>query len=91
MLRVTDKTHKKMKQKRTFADIAKEIKTIWRKPYFGAVPYLDALEKINSTEKDAPYLFETAGDLVSYLLANMSTFRGEDAKRIKNELKEMIK
>ena len=80
-----------MTTKRTFADIAREIKTIWRKPYFGAVPYLDALEKINSTEKDAPYLFETAGDLVPYLLANMSTFRGEDAKRIKNELKEMIK
>lgn len=79
-----------MKTKRTFAVIAREIKQLWRKPYFGAVPYLDALSQIHSTEKDAPYLFETAGDIVPYLLANMSTFRGEDAKRIKSELKSMI-
>lgn len=80
-----------MKTKRTFAAIAKEIKQLWRKPYFGAVPYLDALSQINSTEKDDFYLFETAGDIVPYLLANMGTFRGEDAKRIKAELKEMVK
>lgn len=68
-----------MKAKRTFAAIAKEIKQLWRKPYFGAVPYLDALSQIHSTEKDAPYL-----------LANMNTFHGEDAKRIKAELKSII-
>lgn len=80
-----------MKQKRTFATIAKEIKRVWSKPYFGAVPYLDALAQVNSTDKDAYYLFEKVGDIVPYLLANMSTFRGEDAKRLKAELKEMIK
>ncbi len=41
-----------MKEKRTFAAIAKEIKKVWSKPYFGAVPYLDALETIHSTDKD---------------------------------------
>ena len=85
------KSRIKMKTKRTFAAIAREIKQLWSKPYFGAVPYLDALSQIHSTEKNAPYLFETAGDLVPYLLANMGTFRGEDAKRIKAELKEMVK
>lgn len=79
-----------MKEKRTFAAIAKEIKKVWSKPHFGAVPYLEALETIHSTDKDAPYLFETAKDLVPYLLANMTSFRGEDARRIKAELKEMI-
>ena len=76
---------------RTFAEIAKEIKSVWKKPYFGAVPYLDALENINSTDKHTEFLFEEAKDIVVYLLANMTTFRGPDAKRIKAELKEMIK
>lgn len=79
-----------MANKRTFSEIVKEIRKLWKNPYFGAVPYLDALEEIHSTSPDAPYLFETAGDLVPYLLANMSTFRGDDAKRIKQELKSMI-
>lgn len=78
-------------EKRTFAEIVKEIRTLWSKPYFGAVPYLNALGTIHSSDKDAPYLFETAGDMVPYLLANMTTFRGPDAKRIKAELKEMVK
>ena len=79
-----------MANKRTFSEIVKEIRKLWKNPYFGAVPYLDALEEVNSTSPDAPYLFETAGDLVPYLLANMSTFRGDDAKRIKQELKSML-
>lgn len=76
--------------KRTFSEIVKEIRTLWSKPYFGAIPYLEALGTINSSDKDAPYLFETAEDLVPYLLSNMTSFRGADAKRIKAELKEMI-
>lgn len=80
-----------MKAKRTFAAIACEIKALWTKPYFGAVPYIEAMEQIHSSDKDAPYLFETAKDIVPYFLANATTWRGEDAKRIKNELKEMIR
>lgn len=75
---------------RTFAEIIQEIRTLWPKPYFGAVPYLDALGTINSSEPDAMYGFETARDIVPYLLCNMQTFRGPDAKRIKSELKSMI-
>lgn len=82
--------HKTM-AKRTFKEIVKEIRTLWSKPYVGAVPYLEALGTINSSDKDAPYLFEMAADLVPYLLSNMTTFRGADAKRIKAELKEMVK
>lgn len=76
---------------RTFSEIAREIKALWKKPYFGAVPYLDAMLQIHSADKNAPYLFETAKDIVPYFLANATYWRGEDAKRIKNELKAMIK
>ena len=80
-----------MKEKRTFAAIAREIKSVWTKPYFGAVPYIDAMLEIHSSDKNAPYLFETAKDIVPYFLANATTWRGDDARRIKAELKEMIK
>lgn len=69
--------------------IAREIKQIWSKPYFGAIPYLDAM--LNLTNIDDSFGCDSARWIVNYFLANASTFRGEDAKRIKNELKNMLK
>lgn len=82
-----------MEQKttRTFAEIAKEIRQLWKNVYFGAEPYLAAMQTIRSTDKNAPYLFETAGDIVDYFLANATYWRGEDARRIKKELMSMMK
>ena len=79
-----------MEQKRTFAAIAAEIKATWKKPYFGAAPYIAALSTIHSSDKNAPYMFETAESVVRYFLANATYWRGADAKRIKAELKSMI-
>lgn len=77
--------------KRTFAEIAREIQVKWKNIYFGAKPYLQAMLTIDSSDKNAPYVFETAEDIVIYFLANATYWRGEDAKRIKAELKSMIK
>ena len=77
--------------KRTFAEIAREIKQTWKNVYFGAKPYLQAMATIDSSDKNAPYMLETAEDIVIYFLANATYWRGEDAKRIKAELKSMIK
>jgi hypothetical protein len=79
-----------METKRTFAEIAREIKRVWNKPYFGAVPYIDAMLTIDSTDKNALYMFETAEDIVIRFLANAQAFRGADARRIKAELKKML-
>lgn len=76
---------------RTFSEVAREIRAKWSKPYFGAVPYLDALEQVHTSDKNAPYMVEQVKDIVPYLLCNMATFRGADARRLKAELKEMIK
>lgn len=76
---------------RTFSEVAREIRAKWSKPYFGAVPYLDALEQVHTSDKNAPYMVEQVKDIVPYLLCNMTTFRGADARRLKTELKEMIK
>ena len=77
--------------KRTFAEIAREIKQTWKNVYFGAEPYLQAMAVIDSDDKHAPYMFELVKDIVIYFLANAQTWRGEDARRIKAELKSMIK
>lgn len=77
--------------KRTFAEIAREIKQTWKNVYFGAKPYLQAMATIDSSDKNAPYMLETAEDIVIYFLANATYWRGEDARRIKAELKSMIK
>lgn len=79
-----------MNNKRTFQQIAKDIKSTWLNVYFGAVPYLEAMLELDTTDPNAPYIFETARDIVIYFLANAQTFRGADAKRLKAELKSMI-
>ena len=74
---------------RAIKDIAKEIRSDWKKPYFGAVPYLEAMETLNSIEDD--YYLDSAKSIVLYFLANANTWRGETARRVKAELKSMCK
>lgn len=79
-----------MDKKRTFQQIAKDIKSTWLNVYFGAVPYLEALLTLDTTDSEALYGIETAGDITRYFLANAQTFRGADARRLKAELKSML-
>lgn len=79
-----------MDKKRTFREIAKDIKSTWLNVYFGAVPYLEALLTLDTSDAQALYGIEKAGDIARYFLANAQTFRGADAKRLKTELKFMI-
>lgn len=76
---------------RTFAEIAREIRAVWKNPYFGAVPYIEAMSHIRTNDPNEPYLFEDARTIVNYFLANAATWRGDDARRIKAELKAMIR
>lgn len=75
---------------RTFREIALEIKQKWTKISPCAYPYLDAMLDIDSTDKNAPYYYDSAESVVLYFLANAQGFRGEDARRIKAELKSML-
>ena len=79
-----------MNKTRTFQEIAKDIKSTWLNVYFGAVPYLEALLTLDTTDPDALYGIETAENIVNYFLANAQTFRGAEAKRLKAELKFLI-
>ncbi len=74
---------------RPLHEIAAEIRKDWKNlsPY--AKPYLEAMQTLNSI--DEMYYQDTAKSVVLYFLSNAATWRGETAKRIKLELKEMAK
>ena len=74
---------------RPLYEIAREIKNDWKKVYFGAKPYLDAMATLNSINDN--YGFDSGKLIVLYFLGNAATWRGETAKRIKAELKAMAK
>ena len=80
---------KKTSESRSLSSIAMEIKKDWKKPYFGAVPYLQAMMCLNSINDN--YGFDTAKSIVLYFLANAGTWRGDVARRIKKELNAMAK
>lgn len=73
---------------RTLSTIANEVLLDWKKPYFGAVPYLEAMLTLDSVADD--YGMDSGESIVIYFLANATTWRGETAKRIKAELKAMV-
>lgn len=73
---------------RTLAAIARDIRTHWKKPYFGAVPYLEAMGTLGGLNDQ--YGLDDARSIARYFLANAGTWRGEDARRIKGELKAML-
>ena len=74
---------------RPLSTIAREIAQDWRKPYFGAVPYLQAMSTLDDINQ--PYGYDSGESIVRYFLCNASTWRGEHARRIKAELKELLK
>ena len=74
---------------RPLSVIASEIRKDWAKVYFGAAPYLDAMQSLNKiTDK---YIYDSGKSIVLYFLANAGSWKGETAKRIKAELKAMCK
>ena len=69
--------------------IARDIRRAWPRVYFAAAPYLDAMSSLNSI--DDRYMYENGRGIVRYFLANASTFRGDQAKALKAELKQLLK
>jgi hypothetical protein len=69
--------------------IAREIRADWKKVSPYAAPYLQAMSYLNSVDDN--YILDSGRSIVSYFLANAGSWRGETAKRIKAELKSMVK
>lgn len=73
---------------RLLSDVAREIRRDWKKVNYAAVPYLDAMSELDDI--DQPYYADSAKKVVRYFLGNAGSWRGDTARRIKKELKEMI-
>lgn len=69
--------------------IAEEIWEDWKNLYFGARPYLLAMASMDKVTDD--YGMDSGESIVRYFLSNATTWRGETARRIKAELRDMIK
>jgi hypothetical protein len=70
--------------------IASEIRKDWgNKVNYGAKPYLDAMQVLESTNDT--YGYDSGKSVVRYFLSNAGTWRGDVAKRVKAELNLMIK
>jgi hypothetical protein len=72
---------------RPIYEIANEIERSWPKVNYAARPYLDAMKSLNRITDN--YMFDSGKSVVLYFLSNATTFRGEDARRLKKELKEI--
>lgn len=73
---------------RSISTIARDIQSDWTKPYFGAVPYLDAMRALDSISDK--FYYDDAESVVRYFLANAAQWRGDKARAIKAELKAML-
>lgn len=77
-----------MKDK-TIAQIARIVVMNWEKPYFGAVPYLQAMHELQSIDDN--YHYDSGRSVVAYFLANAGTWRGDVAREVKKELNRRLK
>lgn len=69
-------------------EYATEIKRDWKNVSPYAQPYLDAMEDLNTINDN--YFLDSARSVVAYFLSNASGWRGDNARRIKAELKAML-
>ena len=76
-------------QVRAIFDIAEEIGNDWKtiNPY--AQEYLEAMQSLETINDR--YIFDSGKSVVLRFLSNATSWRGETAKRIKAELKALVK
>jgi hypothetical protein len=73
----------------TVSEIAREISADWANVNYAARPYLDAMSQLDSVRDKFGH--DDGKSIVLYFLANAGSWRGDTARRIKAQLKAMIK
>ena len=66
--------------------IARFIRSDWKTVNFAAKPYLDAMASMETIDEN--YGLDSGKSIVIYFLSNASSYRGENAKLVKAELKK---
>lgn len=73
---------------RPLHEIAREIRSDWKPVDFAAKPYLEAMFDLDSV--DDKYGADSGRYIVNYFLSNAGKWKGDVAKRVKAELKQMV-
>ena len=74
---------------RTLSDIAWEIKDLWPRSHVLAEPWLDAMCNVDTLSDT--YFSHSGWSIVDCFLSFSNSWKGEDARRIKTELRAMLK
>jgi len=74
---------------RALHEIASEVRKDWFPVNFAAKPYLSAMAGLSDINDN--YGCDSGKSVVAYFLSNATSWRGETAKRVKAELKAMLK
>lgn len=78
-----------MNDVRPIYEIAREITRTWPQMSYAAKPYHEAM--LFLTDINDTYYADSAKSIVRYFLSNASSWRGDHARRIKAELKDLLK
>lgn len=73
---------------RTISEIGWDIKANWPKPFYGAIPYLNAMLDLSTI--NSQYGCEDARSIIRYFLSNAGTWKGPIARQVKAELNQML-
>jgi hypothetical protein len=76
-------------QTRSLHEVARDIRRDWKNKNYAAVPYLDAMGDLDGINDN--YMADSGKSVVSYFLSNASSYKGDKAKELKAELKDMLK
>ncbi|HZX69791.1 MAG TPA: hypothetical protein VFE77_03150 [Rhodanobacter sp.] len=73
----------------SIAALARLCSRDWEHPFFGAVPYLHAMQSLGDIGDR--YGDDSGKSVVAYFLSNATTWRGETARQVKAELNRRLK
>lgn len=74
---------------RSLSVIANEIRRNWKPVNYAAKPYLEAMFSLDNISDK--YMYDSGKSIVTYFLCNAGSWRGDVARRVKAELKAMLK
>lgn len=72
----------------TPAQFAAVIRADWKKPFFGSVPYIEAMADLPTWE--SRYICDSAKEIVVTFLSNASGWRGPVAKAAKKAMNDRL-
>lgn len=73
---------------RPIYQIATDIRADWQQPSSFARPYLEAMASLNDVTDN--FFNDGARSVLAYFLSNAGSWRGDVARRIKAEIKQII-